>query len=153
MKSIALAFLALFAVWSGAAHAQPQSNRAEVMAASHEFDQAQMHKDRAALERFLAPDYRIVFSSGRVSDRAGFIENFLSPTLAISEIRVEEPYYTDLGRDAAIVGGIGIIRGTENGEAFEERFMFADTFVKRDGQWMVAYTQVTPFARPAAAAQ
>jgi hypothetical protein len=138
----------LFALAS--ARAEP-GNREAVMAASHAFDQAQLSGDRAELERYLAPDFRIVYSSGRVGDRAGFIANFTSPALQIAEIRVEAPYYSDLGRDAAIVGGVGIIRGTENGAPFEERFMFADTFVRRDGRWYAVYAQVTPFAAPPAA--
>jgi len=135
--------VALFALTNAQAG---RDNRDQVIAASRAFDQAQLTGDRAELERYLAPDFRIVYSSGRVGDRTGFIANFTSPTLHIAEIRVEEPYYADLGRDAAIVGGIGIIRGTENGAAFEERFMYADTFVRRDGRWYAAYAQVTPFA-------
>ncbi|HVV34079.1 MAG TPA: nuclear transport factor 2 family protein [Vitreimonas sp.] len=131
----------------------PLSNRDAVMAASHAFDNAQLTKDRATLERMLANDYRIVFSSGRVGDRAAFLANFTDPTVEFSAIHVDDPYYQDLGRDAAIVGGVGTIEGTQNGAPFREHFMFADTFMRRDGQWVAIYTQVTPFAQPPAAAQ
>lgn len=145
----------LFAVLLGVlalapAQAEPPGNHDAVMAASRAFDHAQLTKDRAELERYLAPDYRIIFSSGRVSDRAGFIANFTDPNVTFTDIHVDEPFYVDLGRDAAIVGGIGVIRGTQNGAPFEERFMFSDTFALRDGQWVAVYTQVTPFAAPAA---
>src|SRR5262245_48388687 len=59
--------------------AAPASNRAAVMAAAHAFDNAQLTKDRATLERMLAQDYRIVFSSGRVGDRTSFLANFTDP--------------------------------------------------------------------------
>lgn len=143
MKSLALAFFALLAISSCAAPAQPVSNRAEVMAASHAFDQAQLHKDRATLERYLAPDYRIVRGSGGIGDRNDFIATFTSDSLNVTAIDVANPYYTDLGRDAAIVGGEGAIRGTEDGAPMNEHFMFADVFEKRDGRWVVVYTQVT----------
>lgn len=129
------------------------SNRGAVMAASRAFDNAQLTKDRATLEHMLANDHRIVFSSGRIGDRAAFLANFTDPTVEFSAIHVDDPYYQDLGRDAAIVGGVGTIEGTQNGAPFREHFMFADTFMRRDGQWVAIYTQVTPFAQPPAAAQ
>lgn len=148
MKGFALAFLALFALWGCAVEAQPQSNRAEVLAASHAFDQAQLHKDRTTLERYLAPDYRIVRGSGGIGDRDAFIATFTSDSLTVTAIDVANPYYTDLGRDAAIVGGEGTIRGTEDGAPLNEHFMFADVFEKREGRWVVVYTQVTMLPAP-----
>jgi hypothetical protein len=144
MKRFAAAILGALALAACSVAAQPQSNRAEVQAAAHEFDQAQLHKDRATLERFLAPEYRIVRSSGRIGDRADFIATFTSAQLTITAIEVANPYYADLGRDAAIIGGEGTIRGTENGAAFVEHFMYSDIFEKRNGQWVVVYTQITP---------
>lgn len=143
MKNIVLVLVAALTLTACAASAQPQSNRAEVLAASHAFDQAQLHKDRATLERYLAPDYRIVRGSGGVGDRNEFIATFTSDSLTVTAIDVVNPYYTDLGRDAAIVGGEGTIRGTEDGAPLNEHFMFADVFEKRDGRWVVVYTQVT----------
>lgn len=126
----------------------PAAVREEVLTASRAFDEAQRTKNRDELDRYLAQDFRIIYSSGRVGDRNDFIEGFTSPTMVITDLHVEEPFYVDLGADAAVVGGIGIIRGTESGTPFEERFRFADTFSRRDGRWVAAYVQVTPFATP-----
>lgn len=123
--------------------------RAEVLEVSRAFDDAQRRQDAEDIQRHLADDFRIVYSSGRVGDRTAFVEGFTSPTMRITELFVEEPFYVDLGRDAAVVGGIGVIRGTESGAPFEERFRFADTFAKRDGRWFAVYVQVTPIAQPA----
>jgi hypothetical protein len=122
--------------------------REDVLVVSSAFDDAQRRQDRADIERFLADDFRIVYSSGRVGDREAFVAGFTSPTMRITELFVEEPFYVDLGADAAVVGGIGVIRGTESGAAFEERFRFADTFAKRDGRWYAVYIQVTPLPSP-----
>jgi len=142
--------LALFLCACALPAAQADTNpREAVMAVSRAFDDAQRRQNAADIERHLADDFRIIYSSGRVGDRAAFVEGFTSPTMRITELFVEEPFYVDLGRDAAVVGGIGVIRGTESGAAFEERFRFADTFAKRDGRWVAVYVQVTPLARPA----
>ena len=58
-----------------------------------------------------------------------------------------------LGLAASAGDDAGALRtGTQDGTPFEEHFMFADTFVNRNGQWVAIYTQVTPFAPPPAAA-
>lgn len=130
--------------------AQADTNpREEILAVSRAFDDAQRRQDADGIERYLADDFRIIYSSGRVGDRVAFVEGFTSPTMRITELFVEEPFYVDLGRDAAAVGGIGVIRGTESGAPFEERFRFADTFAKRDGRWVAVYVQVSPLTRPA----
>jgi hypothetical protein len=123
--------------------------RDDVLAVSRAFDDAQRRQSAEDIEGYLAPDFRIIYSSGRVGDRAAFVAGFTSPTMRITELFVEEPFYVDLGRDGAVVGGIGVIRGTESGAPFEERFRFADTFARRDGRWVAVYVQVTPLRAPA----
>jgi hypothetical protein len=128
----------------------PAAMREEVLAVSRAFDDAQRTKNRAEMDRYLAPDFRIIYASGRVSDREGFMDGFSSPTMEITDLHAEEPFYVDLGENAAVVGGIGVIRGTEGGAPFEERFRYADTFVRRDGRWYAVYIQVSPLAAPPA---
>jgi len=150
---VAVLLAVIFGVVTAAcAQADPPSNtREEVMAVSRAFDDAQRRQSAEDIERFLADDFRIIYSSGRVGDRAAFVSGFTSETMVITELFVEEPFHIDLGADAAVVGGIGVIRGTESGAPFEERFRFADTFAKRDGRWLAVYIQVTPFTQPAPA--
>jgi hypothetical protein len=141
----------VFAVVVGLFIAAPAhaDTREEVLAASRAFDDAQRRQSAEDIERYLAPDFRIIYSSGRVGDRDAFIAGFTSPTMRITELFVEEPFTIDLGRDGAVVGGVGVIRGTESGVPFEERFRFADTFARRDGRWLAVYVQVTPLAAQA----
>lgn len=151
MRVIAVFALIVGVLVAACAPADPPNVREEVMAISRAFDDAQRRQSAEDIERYLADDFRIVYSSGRVGDRAAFVSGFTSETMQIAELFVEEPFYVDLGADAAIVGGIGVIRGTESGAPFEERFRFADTFARRDGRWVAVYVQVTPFAQPAPA--
>jgi hypothetical protein len=145
-------FLALILGACALAPAQADPNtREDVLAVSRAFDDAQRRQSAGDIVRYLADDFRIIYSSGRVGDSDAFVAGFTSPTMRITELFVEEPFYVDLGRDAAVVGGIGVIRGTESGAPFEERFRFADTLAKRDGRWLVVYIQVTPLAQPAPA--
>ena len=118
-------------------------NRAAVLRAADAYDHAQLMQDRTALERVIAPDYRLVHGSGRIGDREDFIASVVAPTTHISAVDIANRTYTPLGRDAAIVGGEGVTRGTDSGAPFVEHFVFSDTFVNRNGQWVVVFTQVT----------
>ena len=60
---------------------------------------------------------------------------------------VLDPLFLRIAPDAAIVGGEGSIKGLEDGKPFSEHFRYSDTFAKRDGQWVVVYTQVTGLPR------
>jgi len=119
------------------------ANHADVMRASDAFDNAQRTQNRAALERVIAPDYVLVHGSGRIGGREDFVSSMVDPTNHITDVHADNRTYTPLGRDAAIVSGQGTIAGTDNNGPFSEHFQFADTFVNRNGQWVVVYTQVT----------
>lgn len=116
----------------------------DVMAASDAFDAAQLHADRATLERYLASDMVFVRGSGKVTGREEFIATFTSPGLKLEPFEVLDRRYINLGKDAGIVAGEAILRGTEDGKAFVEHIRYADTFARRDGRWQVVYVQVTP---------
>ena len=115
-------------------------------AASRAFDDAQFRGDVATLERFLAPDFRYVRGSGRIAGRREFIANFTDPAQHLDPFVITDRRVIALGRDAVVVAADGVISGTNAGQPFREHFRFADTFVRRDGRWRVAYVQVTPIA-------
>lgn len=132
------------ALAAGAPAVAAGDTEAEIKAASRAFDDAQLHKDRTALDRFLAGDFKFVRGSGKFTDRNEFIDGFTDPNITFEPFVIKDPMYVPLGDDAGIVGGEGIIRGTESGKPFEERFRYADTFRRIDGRWQVVYVQVTP---------
>ena len=135
--------LAVLLLVAGPAPAQAPGDNSEVRAAARAFDQAQQHGDRAVLERMLAPDFLFVRGSGRVGDRRDFIAGFTAPGVKFDPFTILDPLFLRIAPDAAIVGGEGWIRGVEDGKPFAEHFRYSDTFARRDGQWLVVYTQVT----------
>ena len=56
---------------------------------------------------------------------------------------ISAPLFMRVAPDVAIVGGEGRIRGRDNGKPIVEHFRYSDTFARRNGQWVVVYTQVT----------
>jgi hypothetical protein len=147
-----IAILFAFAVIVGVApiaFAQ-DANRAAVFGAFEVFESGQRTQDRAVMERVIAPDYVLVHGSGRIGGREDFISSMVDPAVHVTDVHADNRAFTPLGRDAAIVSGQGTIAGTDSNGAFSEHFQFADTFLQRNGQWVVVYTQVTmlPAATP-----
>ena len=140
--SLAAALLASLPL---AAPAQTNAN-AEPLAAAQAFDDAQLHGNRAALERLLAPDFLVVYGSGKVADRRAFIDGFTGPGSKLDPFRITDRLFLRVSPDVAITGGEARITGTEDGKRIAEHFRYADTFVRRDGKWLAVYTQVTPLA-------
>ena len=135
-------FLTL-ALIAASAPAIAQDSNSDVRAVAKEFDDAQLHGDRATLERLLAPDYLFVRGSGRVGDRRDFIAGFTAPGQKLQPFRIEDPLFLRVTGDVAIVGGEAWIKGTDAGKPFAEHFRYSDMFAKRGGKWVAVYTQVT----------
>jgi ketosteroid isomerase-like protein len=114
-----------------------------VKAAAAEFDQAQLHRDRKTIERYLASDFVFVRGAGVVSDRDAFIAAFTDPKTQLEPFAIEHPVAIKLADTAVIIGGEATLKGTDNGEPFSEHIRYADIFQLRDGRWQVVYTQVT----------
>ena len=111
--------------------------------AARDYDAAQLHGDRAELERLLADDYTLVNSRARVEDKAGLIADYTAPGFKLDPFTIEQPI-EKLWRDGAVLGGVVSISGSDGGKAFAARFRFADVWARRGGRWQVIFTEVTP---------
>src|SRR4051812_16242282 len=85
---------------------------ADLAKAAHDYDQAQVASDRAALERLLAPDYQLASSGGQVETKAQFIADQLAPGYKLNPFVVEEPVERVIG-DVALLGGAANLSGTD----------------------------------------
>ena len=143
MSARATALVTLLLAACTSPSAEPRDLAGDIKAAAAAFDQAQLHRDRAALERFLASDFVFVRGSGVVSDRDAFIAAFADPKTVLDPFTIQKPVFVALGAESGLVGGEVVLTGTEAGERFSEHIRYADIFARRDGRWQVIYTQVT----------
>ena len=120
-----------------AAHVPP-----DLAAAVHGYDQAQIHGDKAELERWLADDYLLINSSGATETKAQLVADYTAPGFKIEPFTIEQPV-EKVWADGAVMGGIATLKGTDGGKPFEVRLRFADIWAKRNGRWQVTYTQVS----------
>jgi ketosteroid isomerase-like protein len=115
---------------------------ADLAKAAHDYDQAQVKSDKAALERLLAPDYVLHNSGGQVQDKASFIADQVAPGYKLEPFTVEEKVEKVMG-NAAILGGVARAKGTSGGEPYDVRLRFIDVWEKRKGAWTVVFSQAT----------
>ena len=129
-----------------AAHAQGAEIPADLAQAVKAYDEAQVHGDRAELERWVADDYTLINSSGRVQRKQELIADYTAPGYKIEPFVVREPIEKVWG-DGAVMGGVATLKGVDGGKAFAVTLRFADIWAKRNGKWQVIYTHVSPPAK------
>jgi ketosteroid isomerase-like protein len=115
---------------------------ADLAQAAHDYDQAQVGSDEAALRRLLADDYVLQNSSGAVEGKAQFIADQVAAGYRLDPFTVEEPVERVMG-DVALLGGVATLTGTDGGRPYRVRLRFMDVWQKRDGRWVVVFTQAT----------
>lgn len=141
MRKPILAAAAVLMLSAGAAAAAPIP--ADLRAAADAYDQAQIHSDKTALERLLADDYKLQNSGGQVQGKASFIADSTAAGFHMNPYRIEEPIETLIAPTAALMGGVATLSGSDGGKPFSARLRFMDVWAKRDGRWVVVFTQAT----------
>jgi hypothetical protein len=114
----------------------------DLVSASAEFDKAQITSDGATLERILGEELLLIAGSGRVESKADFIKDFTAPGFKLDPFTILEPVHKVRGT-IAILGGVVLFKGMEDGKPFSQRIRFSDFWEKRNGRWQVVYIQVT----------
>lgn len=114
--------------------------------AIHDYDAAQIHGDRAELERLVAADYLIVRPRG-TGDRASLIQGMTHAGMKLEPFTVMKPFTRNYGT-TVVTGGWAALKGVDGGKPFEEKFRFSDVWSKRGGRWYVVMTQLTPSDTP-----
>jgi len=115
---------------------------ADLAKAVKDYDEAQIHGDKAELQRLVADDYTLVNSSGRVQSKAELIADYTTPGYKIEPFEILQPV-EKVWSDGAVMGGVVNLRGIDGGKPFSVTLRFADIWSKRNGKWQVIYTHVS----------
>lgn len=115
---------------------------ADLAKAVKDYDEAQIHGNKAELQRLVADDYTLVNSSGRVQTKAELIADYTAPGYRIEPFEIMQPV-EKVWSDGAVMGGVVDLKGVEGGKPFAVTLRFADIWAKRNGKWQVIYTHVS----------
>jgi hypothetical protein len=135
-------WVSLIAVLACSSLANAAELPADLAKAVKDYDEAQIHGNKAELQRLVADDYTLVNSSGRVQSKAELIADYTMPGYKIEPFEILQPV-EKVWSDGAVMGGVVNLRGTDGGEPFAVTLRFADIWAKRNGKWQVIYTHVS----------
>jgi ketosteroid isomerase-like protein len=126
------------------AFAQPADDKNALLQMEQGWNLALKNKDVSWFEQNLADDLTDTSSgSGALHTKAEDIaalkqDKTVYDSLALSNLHVR------IEGNAGIVTGVNHLRGRdEKGEAFDAKLSFTDTYIKRDGRWLVWASQHT----------
>jgi hypothetical protein len=110
-------------------------DEAELIELQQVLAKAWMTRDRATVERIIAPEWRSTGPDGSANDRAGVVTQvFETGAHKIHDLKIDDVTARVFG-DAAVVTGRTHGVGEFDDARYDVVFRFTDTFVRRDGRW------------------
>ena len=116
--------LVLAGCFAGVAHAGGPTEESELIALDDAWIDAEVHHDRAALERILDERFLATWTSGKTDDRTAFIDRIMSTEIKPFEVQIE---VVNIHGAAALVIGTSKDRPTK----------FTWVAVRKDDRWRV----------------
>jgi ketosteroid isomerase-like protein len=117
----------------------------ELIRVANDWDRAMVGNAADAIGRYMADDWTIVGSDGRVGDKAGFLALVRSGALT-HDVMTSEDIRVRVYGDTAVVVARGVSGGKFQGQAFREVERSSCVFVRQDGQWRCVLTHLSRIA-------
>jgi ketosteroid isomerase-like protein len=115
---------------------------ARLSAQAHQWNQAIVRKDRAAIDANMAEDFRQIDGAGNVETRQSFVDELMSPALQIAPYFVED-FDVRLYGDVALLSGRTRMTGHYDGKAFSSHDRCIDVYVRRGTDWQIVSVQIS----------
>lgn len=144
-KTVAAALaLAMMLGATAPASASPEEDRAAVAALDTEFQAAVKRNDAGTMDRILHEDMVLVLGDGRVLTKAAQLEIARERKIQY-EIQDEEPgtQVVRVWGDTAVVTALLRIKGVREGQSFDRRLWFSDTYVRTPQGWKYVFGQAS----------
>ena len=114
----------------------------ELIAVATDWDQAMVENDADAIGRYMADDWTIIGSDGRVGDKTTFLELVRSGKLTHDVMETYDPNVRVYG-DAAVITAHGVSGGRYEGQPFREMERSSCVFIRQAGQWRCVLTHLS----------
>jgi len=150
VKSIAEVGIVALAIFALTAQAQKPKGTAGRMGGDaamlveieNSWVDAVIKKDIPTLEKYYSDDVTDVGPDGSLSTKQKDLDDIRNGVFAIESGNATDLQPRIYG-NAAVVTGVGEIKGTYEGQDISGRYRFTDTFIKQNGQWRVVASQAT----------
>lgn len=117
----------------------------ELIDVAHEWDRAMIANDAEEIGRFMAEDWTIVGSDGRVGDRKTFLDLVRSGELT-HDVMTSEDIQIRLYGETAVVVARGVSGGVFRSQPFREVERATSVFVRQEGRWRCVHTHLSGLA-------
>ena len=118
----------------------------ELIAVAHDWDRAMVGNDADVIGLYMADDWVIIGSDGRVGDKATFLGLVKSGALTHDEMTSEDFHIRVYG-DTAVVSACGVSGGKYQGQSFREVERSSCVFVRQAGEWRCVLTHLSRLAQ------
>ncbi len=116
---------------------------ATLTAQADDWDKAIVRKDRQAIERNMAEDFRQIDGQGNVETKKSFVDDLVSPDLEIDPYAVED-FEVRVYGDMALVSGRTLMKGRYQGAPFASHYRYIDIYVRHGHDWKLVSVQISP---------
>ena len=123
----------------------PRTTEQELIKLENDWKGAVVKRDKSALQQLYADDYLSTDSEGGLWNKAEDISIDTTGVFKLESFKFADMKVRVYG-DVALVTGRISLAGTSNRQQLSSQFRFTDAFVKHDGRWQVASTQLTSIA-------
>ena len=120
-------------------------DKEDLIALSHEWDRAMVANDAEAIGRYMADDWVIIGSDGRVGNKPTFLALVKSGALTHDVMESRDISVRVYG-DTAVVTARGVSGGKYQGQPFRELERVSCVFVRQEGQWRCVLTHLSRLA-------
>jgi ketosteroid isomerase-like protein len=117
----------------------------QVLAATRAWDRAMIGNDAGEIGRYMADDWIIVGTDGRIGDKAGFLGLVGSGALT-HDVMTSEDIRVRIYGDTAVVTARGVSGGRYQGQPFREVERASCVFVRQQGEWRCVLTHLSRLA-------
>lgn len=125
-----------------ASQADLGASPADLTEAVEAYDRATIAGDTTGLASIIADDYVLVNSDASIEDRAQYLADFHLPGFRIEPYVMQEPMHRIWGA-FALTGGLLPLSWIQDGARHERRLRIVHAWIKSNGRWRIAYTQLT----------
>jgi len=143
MKRIVSASLAM--MLCAAAWGQEQGDvKQAIIGKANQIDQSLTKQDKAAFERLVPASWKGIQPNGQMQTRDQLAQSiFDKKTMQMNSIQRSDET-VQLVDNTAVQTAVLDIQGNENGKEFSNKYAVTNVWVKRDGEWQVLSSQMTP---------
>ena len=108
---------------------------------------ATLTHDRKTMDAMLTKDFILVLTRGAIVDRKAWLDDVADQQTKMELNQVENLTIHHYNDDCALAIGVLHIRAREKQKLTDVRMRFIDVWVKQDGQWKWASSQVAHFSK------